>query len=265
MKSKPEINTFTTALRENKTQDKTKRSTEWNDVKKSDLLENQTELGFNNNAINNLSYTYINASGDNSIYKFNQNNTMHLSKNNSKSNFKTYVDKATVDKSEPRPKTSRNSRPVSPKSSNYTKQLDMLNKLLSQQAQTTKCRSPAERLHDDSIIIKAKLKGKRLESEIEIRKNMTPTISKRSQGLQRDPQLFCERLYPYHKIQKKEGIRKCSSSHSSLFEDFTNGKQNLRDLYGTKSLVNIYRKTKENQFDDFDFKPKISKKSQDIS
>lgn len=137
-----------------------------------------------------------------------------------------------------------------------------------------------DRLYENSKVIRAKLESKRIQNEIERKRNMTPNITNKSKKIERDPQLFGERLYPYHKIANSRGgntsmntsmqIKKSrvnSSLNGSVNDNsedpdlFFKEDSNIEQLYGNDSLINVYRKAKGVNYDNFDHIPKLDKKS----
>ena len=98
-------------------------------------------------------------------------------------------------------------------------------------------------LYENSKLILSKLESKRNKINAGLKKNRTPEITIKAKSIKRDPNLFCERLYP--------------GSTKKITID-------TNDLYGTDSK--FYNRPKKIIKDEqFEFKPKIDKLSQKIA
>lgn len=143
-----------------------------------------------------------------------------------------------------------------------------------------------ERLHNEAKEFKEKLKSKENENLQKIKREAIPKIHKFSQQIERKQELFAERLYPYHKLNKLENANSDEDSVSFEYahvatvrsnplaisgefynDDFRNNvdcifcdDQEIKDLYGNKpSFVKIYRGIKHLKKPKHAFKPTLSK------
>jgi len=107
-----------------------------------------------------------------------------------------------------------------------------------------------------------------------MKKRRSPQITQKAKNIERDPTLFGERLYPFHKIIKfekpisaalKKTRNKQESFNVSNVDSFFQENENIKALYGDCSLINVYRKESKNNFDDFDFQPVLCDNSLKIA
>lgn len=104
-------------------------------------------------------------------------------------------------------------------------------------------RTRSDYLYENSKIIMSKLESKRNIINARLKKNRTPVITIKAKSIKRDPNLFCERLYP--------------GSTQKITID-------TNDLYGTDSK--FYNPPKKIIKDEqFEFRPKIDKLSKKIA
>ena len=144
-----------------------------------------------------------------------------------------------------------------------------------------------ERLFNQAKELKQKLETKKSEMDENFRKKSVPQIHETSKKIERNQDLFSERLYPYHKLNKLDSDSDISFEYAHVAtvrsnplgisgefdnEDFRNNidgifcdDEEIRNLYGNKpSYVKIYRGIKYPKKEKFTFKPTLSKNTQEI-
>lgn len=146
-----------------------------------------------------------------------------------------------------------------------------------------------ERLYNQAKELKEKIDNKKNEFLQQLKKESIPKIHETSKKIERKQDLFPERLYPYHKLNKLDTDEDNSGSFeyahvatvrsnplgiSGEFDndDFRNNidsifcdDEEIKNLYGNKpSFVKIYRGIKHRKKEQFPFKPMLSKNSDRI-
>ena len=116
------------------------------------------------------------------------------------------------------------------------------------------------RLFMDHKKLQNRLYEKKRKIEFEFKAKMSPKLSSHANKIKRDPNLYSERLYPYHKINSTNSFELSKSCKLFQLEPL-NEIKDIDDLYGNHNSVYIYRKNRNKSFVDFDFKPKLNKKS----
>jgi len=136
--------------------------------------------------------------------------------------------------------------------------------------------------------IKKKWQEKKTKNVVKVAH--TPDITSRARSISRDPEKFSERLYPSHKVNKKQksnnkrihndtfdskkyndskhlnqGYGNMSKSPSnSLFQN-ENNNNNDYDMENENNEDRIYRRNKEIDYNNFDHKPKLNKNSLNLA
>jgi hypothetical protein len=144
-----------------------------------------------------------------------------------------------------------------------------------------------DRLYNQAKEIKEKIDLKKNEFLQQIKKEAIPKIQAISKKIERKQELFPERLYPYHKLNKLDTEEDNSFeyahvatvrsnplgiSHEFDNDDFRNNidsifcdDEEIKNLYGNKpSFVKIYRGIKHRKREQFPFKPTLSKNTDKI-
>jgi len=146
-----------------------------------------------------------------------------------------------------------------------------------------------ERLHNQAKELKEKIDIKKNEFLEHLKRESIPKIHEVSKKIERKQELFPERLYPYHKLNKQDTdddndnsfeyahvatVRSNPLGISGEFDndDFRNNidsifcdDEEIKNLYGNKpSYVKIYRGIKHPKREKFSFKPTISKNTDKI-
>ena len=121
------------------------------------------------------------------------------------------------------------------------------------------------RLYQHHLKTQNKLKSKRNQIEFEFKANMRPNITDKAKNIIRNPDLFEERLYPYHKVNSINTLRMSKSCKIFQLEPILDESKNLGELYGDHSYVNVYRKASNKSFVDYNFKPELNEKSRRIA
>lgn len=144
---------------------------------------------------------------------------------------------------------------------------------------------PFDKLYEQAKNLKSKIEDKRNQIMDNLKKKSIPSILKASKNIERNPNLFSERLYPYHKLAKVEGeeaepekeyeyeylhvatVRSNPLGISGEYEheEFKNNLDNIfqdveeiKTLYGNKpEYVKFYRGIKSKKIQKYPFKPDI--------
>ncbi len=144
-----------------------------------------------------------------------------------------------------------------------------------------------ERLYNQAKELKEKIDYKKNEYLEHIKRESVPKIHEVSKKIERKQELFPERLYPYHKLNKLDTdednsfeyahVATVRSNPLGISDEFDNDNyrnnidgifcddEEIKNLYGNKpSFVKIYRGIKHPKKEKFSFKPMISKNSNKI-
>lgn len=145
-----------------------------------------------------------------------------------------------------------------------------------------------DKLYEQAKNLKSKIEDKRNQLMDNLKKKSVPKILKISKKIDRNPNLFSERLYPYHKLAKGEGeeanpeiesefeylhvatVRSNPLGISGEYEneEFKNNIDNIfndveeiKTLYGNKpEYVKFYRGVRSKRIQKYPFKPDIQVK-----
>lgn len=134
-------------------------------------------------------------------------------------------------------------------------------------------------LYEDFKRIKSKLEKKKDTAEEMRKRSMSPNITSMARNIQRDPNNFQERLYPYHKVNQGYGYGTNALSSSGYPDNIklhfhqknhlykVLDENDVFDIYGHKiNHDNIYHKEKPKIVNnDFTFSPVFNKKSIQIA
>jgi hypothetical protein len=89
------------------------------------------------------------------------------------------------------------------------------------------------------------------------RSTFTPEITSKAKQLSRDPLKFPDRLYPAHKIKSKN-----ENNHSQILSKSPSSSMlQMNDTSTDERMLKIYFKSKEKNYEKFDYQPKLDRKS----
>lgn len=246
-------------------------------------IKNSTNISNFNNYNNNKQNMQNKISTDDYNYIYNSNDEVELNDNKLEGNFENskYPNENQFFKEENSQDVDTASHQVDkiedfPNYSALKKKLHQISNVKSQVG--LKSANPVS-LYEDFKRIKSKLEKKKETAE-EIRKrSMSPNITTMAKNIQRDPNNFQERLYPYHKVNQGYGYGTNALS-SSKYPDNVKlhfhqknhlykvlDENDVFDIYGHRiNHDNIYHKEKPKIVNnDFTFSPAFNKKSIQIA